>query len=115
MKFLSLLKEAVREKESLQEIEADTWKILIGTIIPAIGLGWTIQSFLKIKDLKKQLSILKKIAGTEKYKSFISTHPKGHQIEKQVEDILKSQEKPGIGTDILTTKDRKLPKFSPNE
>lgn len=41
--------------------------------------------------------------------------PKGAEIEKKVETILKNQENPGIGLDKLSKKGKSLPKFSPNE
>jgi hypothetical protein len=108
--------EPIKEGQ-LNEMETETWKIVLGLLLPIVGIAWKIKDFIDIKDLQKQIKIIKKITGSSDYREFVKNDPKGPYTEKQIEKILQMQDKPGIGVDAIGNpkKNPSLPKFSPNE
>ncbi len=109
-------KEPVKEGQ-LNEMETETWKMVLGLLLPIAGIAWRIKDFIDIKDLQKQIKIIKTIMGSSDYREYVKNDPKGPYTEKQIEKILKMQDKPSIGIDKIGQGKNvpSLPKFSPNE
>jgi hypothetical protein len=109
--------EAPAEEPIKEDLITPIWQQIAALAIPIAGIGFLIKQLKAAKDNQKQIRIIKGITGSSDYREFVKNDPRGPYTERQIEKILRMQDKPGIGIDVIGTpkKNPPLPKFSPNE